>query len=526
MPRKYGKGGNVRRIGFVILILALVFAVGCGGSSSSSSTTTPTTTTIPSTPGGTTPAASANNVAPLIVDAGPPGLTINGQPYIDANIAFVTVTICAPGSTTNCQTINHVAVDTGSTGLRIPYGVLNSSLQTALLNVNGSGSPLAECIQFLDESFFWGSVRYADVKMGGTGGNGTGSGVEVASSIPIHVMGDPAMESSIPTTCSMVPTGTGSTTQGTEEDTVNALGANGLIGVGNYQYDCDFVGVSNVCICPSNSQSESCTVSTFTLPPGTYYTCTGGSCTATNLAVPVAQQLRNPVSGFATDNNGVILELPAVTTGAGGVNVAGSMVFGIGTQTNNGLSSSAVVLALDSNFNDPAWGGFTTTYNGVAYPNQTEDNTLLNSSHDTVGTIGSFLDSGSNYMSFLDYPTTRITDCSGSNDVWYCPSSTESLTAYNQATGSSVSSEIPFSVTSANTLFSVNSGNNTAFSDLAGPNTPGTSLPALTLAADGYFDWGLPFFYGRNVYTAIQGVTPPSTPASGVAVPAGPWWAY
>ena len=35
------------------------------------------------------------------------------------NILYVNVTICAPGSTTNCQTIDHVQVDTGSQGLRI-----------------------------------------------------------------------------------------------------------------------------------------------------------------------------------------------------------------------------------------------------------------------------------------------------------------------------------------------------------------------------------------------------------------------
>ena len=44
-----------------------------------------------------------------------------------------------------------------------------------------------------------------------------------------------------------------------------------------------------------------------------------------------------------------------------------------------------------------------------------------------------------------------------------------------------------------------------AFSNLAGPNTGG-------------FDWGLPFFYGRNVFTAIDGTTVGNTP--------GPFFAY
>jgi hypothetical protein len=75
-------------------------------------------------------------------------------------------------------------------------------------------------------------------------------------------------------------------------------------------------------------------------------------------------------------------------------------------------------------------------------------------------------------------------------------------------------------VSNANTLFNNNGGNDTAFSDLAGPNSQGSQ------AADGFFDWGLTFFYGRNVYTAIWQVAPPSPPVSGSSVPAGPFWAY
>ena len=114
------------------------------------------------------------------------------------------------------------------------------------------------------------------------------------------------------------------------------------------------------------------------------------------------QQVRNPVSLFATDNNGVILELPAVPIGgqAGIAAGQGSLVFGIGTQSNNGLGS-AVVLPLDSNPNDPAWAGITTVYNGVSYPNAAENTTLVaNGSF----TFGSFLDSGSNGFFFLDQP--------------------------------------------------------------------------------------------------------------------------
>ena len=44
------------------------------------------------------------------------------------NTAYTTVTVCAPGSTSNCQTIDHIQVDTGSSGLRILSEVLTITL--------------------------------------------------------------------------------------------------------------------------------------------------------------------------------------------------------------------------------------------------------------------------------------------------------------------------------------------------------------------------------------------------------------
>lgn len=495
-------GENVRKIACVILISGLWFAVGCGGSSNngtgggSSNLPTPTST-VTSTAGGTTPAPQGPaNVAPLNVNVGP----VSSSPQ--ANVAFTTVTICPPASAT-CVTIPNIAVDTGSSGLRIPVTAFQNpafangaAVLAALQNVNTS-TPVAECIQFLDNSFFWGTVKLADVKMGGLSNNS-----EVAGLVPIHVMGDTSIPTgtSIPSSCSMVtPTGGGSTIAGTEEDSVTALGANGLLGVGNYQYDCDVVGNPSAGVNACSSSS--------TPPAGMYYHCTGTTSCSASL-VPAAQQVQNPVSKFTSDNNGVILELPAVPIG-GQATASGSLVFGIGTQSNNGLSSGAVVLTIDSNENDAAWSGFTTTYNNVAYPN-------------SISSIGSFLDSGSNGIYFLDQPTSKIPTCPIDSD-FYCPSSPpDSLTAFNQASGSSIRSQVPFNVSAADTLFS---GSNSAFSDLAGPNTP-NPVSSSAQTADGYFDWGLPFFYGRNVYTAIWGAAAISTPMSGVSVPAGPFWAY
>jgi hypothetical protein len=69
-------------------------------------------------------------------------------------------------------------------------------------------------------------------------------------------------------------------------------------------------------------------------------------------------------------------------------------------------------------------------------------------------------------------------------------------------------SSFSFTVANAESVF--NSGNN-AFSNIGGPIATGSSGVAS-------FDWGVPFFYGRNIYTAIDGA---KTPAG-----AGPYWAY
>ena len=71
----------------------------------------------------------------------------------------------------------------------------------------------------------------------------------------------------------------------------------------------------------------------------------------------------------------------------------------------------------------------------------------------------------------------------------------------NQGQGGTASS-VTFTIGNANTLFD---SSNYAFNNLGGPNA-------------GAFDWGLPFFYGRNVYTAIE---LQSTPGG-----AGPYFAY
>ncbi len=362
-------------------------------------------------------------------------------------MAFASVVVCVPGSST-CQTVDNVMIDTGSEGLRILSSVLTLPLPQETIG----GNPVVECVQYADGSFNWGSVRVADVKLAG----------EQASSTPIQIIGD--MEATIPSNCSTNSMTLGA---GTNGDTLQSLGANGILGVGVFRQDC---GPN----CPSSAAN---------LPLGMYfpyYVCpSGGTCTPT--AVSLTQQLQNPVWMFSTDNNGVIIELPAIAaTGATSVN--GSLVFGIGTQSNNGLNG-ATVLTLDGG------GNFTTTFSNNAYSN-------------------SFIDSGSNGYFFpnaTNIPTCTNTGTFGTGITsFYCPSTTLNLSATNSGLNGATSS-VSFSVANTETLFSANGGNNFAFDDIAGPNAPG-------------FDWGLSFFYGRNVFTAIESQ---STPAG-----AGPYFAY
>jgi hypothetical protein len=177
---------------------------------------------------------------------------------------------------------------------------------------------------------------------------------------------------------------------------------------------------------------------------------------------------------FATDNNGVLIQLPSVPDG-GLASVQGSLIFGIGTESNNGLGSAQVYTVPGSLDKNP--GDFTTTFNGSSYPG--------------------FLDSGSNAFFFVD---SSIPTC---NKDWFCPTTSPLvLSAQNQGTNMSSGVQVGFTIENENNL----SGSNTAFSTLAGPYK---STPAA-------FDWGLSFFYGRNVFTAIENI-PAGT---------GPYFAY
>ncbi len=361
------------------------------------------------------------NTAPIIVNGGPTNNAFNE--------AFTSVTICVPG-TSNCQTIGGILVDTGSVGLR----VLSSAITLPLPQQSGAGGgAVVECLPFVD-GFTWGPVANADVQMAG----------ERGASVPIQLIGLDKFPT-VPSSCS---------SQGPSEENANDLGANGVLGIGSFLQDC----------------GRACTL-TGASNPALYYACP----TTTNCQVttePLTSQVQNPVALFTSDNNGFAIQLPAVAPG-GQATAAGTLIFGIGTQSNNALGS-AHVFTLD------AQGNFTTIFNGQSYP-------------------GSFVDSGSNAIFFLDSSTTGLPDCKNSLG-FYCPPATRAFSA-TQVGVNGVSVTVPFSagnVDAVNATFAV--------------------LGEATGSNPGSFDWGLPFFYGRTFFNAIEGKSTPG----GI----GPYWAY
>jgi len=397
------------------VLFALLFAVlvsACGGGGGSASATPNASTSSSAGPGVTnatpTPQALAANAVRVSVDSG-----VSNVP----NMPFVSLTICAPG-TTQCQTIDHVLVDTGSWGVRVFAAQLPASLVLPQQK-DASGHLVAECMQFFN-GFTWGAVKLADLQIAG----------EKAASLPIQVI-DPNY-ASVPADCASV---------GVARNTPAMLQANGILGIGVFRHDCG-----------ANCVSQAL--------PGTYYGCNGAACTS--IALAEALQVANPIPYFATDNNGSLLSLPAVTGGA--QSVSGQLVFGIGTQSNNALGSAQVIGV------SPSSGTFTTVHDGTTYSR-------------------SILDSGSTGLFFR---SNALPVCASPNNAYYCPASTTQLSAMIEGVNGTTSA-VSFSVANASAVAQTYP-NDSALPLLAGPAFVTSSI----------FDWGLPFFYGRTVYAAIE----------------------
>ncbi|WP_144140023.1 DUF3443 family protein [Paraburkholderia sp. BCC1884] len=383
----------MRKIAWIIAAALGLSLAGCGGGggSSNNSSANSNSSTVSAPLAVSSPAVTNNsppNVLAVDATAVPTDSTqantvpvtvgataINNQP-------MVSVTVCPPGSSANCATINNVIVDTGSVGLRLVSSAIPSATAALLTREpDGNGQTLAECALF-GSGYAWGTVQQADVLLSG----------ETASSVPIHVISDPALITAAPTDC----------TQGGGRAlvTTSDLHANGILGIGSGQTDCGLA-------CQNTVQTQF------------YYTNAGNTA-----QVLLANQITNPVAKFATpDNNGVILEMAQVAD-TGSASTYGTLVFGIDTQANNALTGTGASLIPTDVYND-----FTSNYGGFTYSR-------------------TFFDSGSTVMFFPDLtiPTQIV-----SSTQYYVPSTPVGRTATLAGSNSS-SITLGFNIASVLTL--------------------------------------------------------------------------
>jgi hypothetical protein len=226
---------------------------------------------------------------------------------------------------------------------------------------------------------------------------------------------------------------------GADLGNVAMLGANGIVGISNFTGD----------------SLDALTKAV----PGLYYYCLSrNNCISTRMEA--SKEVTNPVALFASDSNGTVIRLPALPSG-GQASVDGQLVFGVSTQQNNMLPANAKVFAIDK------YGTFTTQYQGR----------VMNRSA---------IDSGTNHYAFQDDTIATM-----ASSEWYTPASTLNLSATMESTdGTGEPLAVPFSIDNAASLFATGY----AAYDTVGAYFAGQS---------NMFLWGLPFFYGRDVYTVI-----------------------
>jgi hypothetical protein len=176
------------------------------------------------------------------------------------------------------------------------------------------------------------------------------------------------------------------------------------------------------------------------------------------VVVAASQQLTDPVTMFGSDNNGVLLSLPSISSN-GATSATGTLTFGIDTQSDNTLSALGL-----------------TQY-------QTSGNSL--SAMFGSSSTSAIFDSGSPMYYFSD---AAIPKCS--NTTYYCPGSDVAL-SLNVSGENGTQSTQNFSIRSAATLLT-QTPSNYAFSNIGEDSSANASLNSV-------FDMGLTFFFGRSV---------------------------
>lgn len=335
------------------------------GSSGSGTTTSPNLVNI---------AASAN-VVPLTLGVG------------TANQISVSVTICVP-NTTNCQVVNNLLLDTGSTGVRIFASALGNVYQGLIK------TGLANCTSYADNSYDWGPVVSADVVLG----------QEKATAVPIQIIDNAYADGAQACVASVATTNNAVGVTAPPYPDLQSSEYNGIVGLNFLSQDCGTLCTMD----PAN---------------GVYFMCTGTSCVGS--VASLVEQMTNPVSKLPNDNNGISISFPSIT-GEGANSGSGVLTIGIATQSNNVPSSGVKTLTANSNETDKNFGYFTTSFVG--------------------NVITGFIDSGSGCLAFPFADQNLLPeDHNGS----YMPSVPVSLSA-TQIGNNNVQNPVDFTVAAWN----------------------------------------------------------------------------
>jgi hypothetical protein len=344
------------------------------------------------------------------------------------------------------QTISGTGIPSGATVVSVTSTTVTMS---AAATATGTGVTLtftgdvAECVHYADGSSDWGPVKLADVYLAG----------QKAASTPIQIID--AGYNAAPTSCSGA------------ESNPQAAGFNGILGVGLLQYDCPS--------CNSGSRT------------GGYYSCTSSGCTG--YAAPNAVQTMNPIANLTSNNNGVMLSMPDVSS-SGSSSVTGAMVLGIDTVAGVQSTPGVNVTGSNSSSGTTTYAASASVFFNTKFPSNNSD-----SNNGTSHVFAkSFVDSGSNLWDFAsDYLSTSIQNNLTPNytlcyDGLFCPTVPQTL----QATPSG-GSAFTFQIINADSA----NFNNVAFKNLGAYFDPSNDS----------FDWGMPFYYNRNIFHLIDGKT-------------------
>jgi len=192
---------------------------------------------------------------------------------------------------------------------------------------------------------------------------------------------------------------------------------------------------------------------------GSYLACWWGGACSQIIPSPTLQ-VTNPVSALPSDSNGVIVSLPPISPN-GVASVSGIVILGIDTENDNNPSiiESNPVYVFPAVLGDPG---------GASFETVTADSLPFNWLIPDTGSNGIFFDDAS-----IPQGLNR----------WFCPSSVRNLTA-------SVSAPNARTWTFNFSIMCPSFSTNFAFDNVGAPINPEQNL----------FDFGLPLFFGRDVY--------------------------